>query len=343
MASRPAIGRVPVAAVGTVVLMGAICAVALRCHDDSAPAAPRAALEQGTEDDTVHLSVRLGWLVNANSAGQLVAQVRGFYREEGLEVEFHEGGLVDPSVKTVSSGVDDIGFANAPDLVINARSNGAPLRIVAVIHREAYHAFFVRADSKIVHPRDWVGHSVGVKVGSPTYTLYLALVNKFNIDRAAIREVPLGFDLRPFLVGDIDVYPGALTNEYVTLSLQGLDVQALRPGDFGIPTMGNVVFATEAMCRDRPDVIRRFVRATMRGWEWCREPSHRELVLDYLQERNPAIVRAQEDLALDAALPLVGDGSIDTNRMEAIVGTLAEYRLLPRDVPIDALCWEAIE
>jgi ABC-type nitrate/sulfonate/bicarbonate transport system substrate-binding protein len=304
-------------------------------HVSLGPAKPPQVNQQST--GLIKLNVRLGWLVNANSAGQIVALGRGFYRDEGLDVTFHEGGIGDPSVKTVAGGADDLGFANGPDLVISARAAGAPLKILAVIHREGYHGFFVREDSGIATPHDWIGRRVGVKIGSPTYLYYLAILNKLGIDRASIHEVPLGYDVRPFLTKDVDVLPGAKNNEAIALEAQGIRLRILSPADYGIPTMGNVLFTREAVLHEHEESVRRFVRATMRGWVWCQALENREAAIDYLVAYNAGIDRLKERRALEETLVLVGDGSIDRNKLSEIINNQRRYAGLARPVSVEEI------
>jgi NitT/TauT family transport system substrate-binding protein len=285
----------------------------------------------------IKLNVRLGWLVNANSAGQIIALARGFYREEGLDVTFHEGGIADSSVKTVACGADDLGFANGPDLVISARAAGAPLKILAVIQRESYHGFFVREDSNIATPHDWIGRRVGVKMGSPTYLYYLAILNKFGIYRASIQEVPLGYDVGPFLTRDVEVLPGAKNNEAITLEAQGIRLRTFSPADYGIPTMGNVLFTTEAMLHEHEETVRRFTFATMRGWLWCQAPENRDAAIEYLLAYNSKIERSKERRALDETLTLVGDGFVDKVKLADIIDNQIRYGYLARRVTVEEL------
>jgi NitT/TauT family transport system substrate-binding protein len=296
-------------------------------------------LESGKQEaiGLMKVNVGLGWLINANSAGQIAAQAQGFYRQEGLDVTFHEGGIANPSVKTVAAGADDLGFANGPDLIIAARASGVPLQILAVIHREGYHGFFVREDSGILTPYDWRGRRVGVKIGSPTYLYYQAILNRLGIDRAAIQEVPLGYDLHPFLVKEVDVLPGAKNNEAIALEAQGIRLRCISPSDYGIPTMGNVLFTTEQMLREHADMVRRFVRATMRGWAWCRVPENRNSTIDYLIARNPALDRVKERRALAETLPLIGEGDIDREKLADIIDNQFRYGDLARRVTVEEI------
>lgn len=291
-----------------------------------------------------HLQVRLGWQVNANSAGQIAALERGFYSEEGLDIELLPGGLTNPSVRTVAAGTDDLGFANGADLVISARAAGAPLRIVAAIQQRSYHAFMARAGSGITSPKDWEGKKVGVKYASPTYLLYQVLLRMEDVDRDRIEEVPLEYAIQPFLRGTIDVYPGALTNEAIAIERLGVELSVIHPADFGVDTYGNVLFTSERMLQDRPEVVEGFVRATLRGWRWALKPENAELTVDYLERHASNLDRAKELQALTLNRELVapgGDdsaiGRIDERKLRAIVGYMREFEVIERTVDVDSL------
>jgi NitT/TauT family transport system substrate-binding protein len=294
----------------------------------------------------VRLNVRLGWELNANSAGQIVALEKGFYRDAGLDVTLNPGGLESPSVKTVAGGADDIGFANGPDLVINARAAGAPLKIVAVIQQESYHGFFVKDSSPIRTPKDWEGKTMGVKYASPTFILYQVILNKLGVDRSKIKEVPLKYGLEPFLEDKIDIYPGAFTNEAISVRLMGVKIREFHPSDYGIETCGNVIFTTEKMINDRPDVLRKFVEATLKGWAWCLRPENQEKTLDYLQQHTEHLQREKEKLSLQANIDLVNPpnkhipyiGYIDSTKFVDIIDYMEKFGVFKDGIRFNDIC-----
>lgn len=263
--------------------------------------------------------VRLGWQINANSAGQLAALDNGFFREEGLDVDIQSGGLDNPSVKTLAAGSDDIGFANGPDLVISARAAGIPLKIVAVVQQRSYHAFFVREESGIFTPKDWEGRRVGVKYSSPTYLLYQMLLNRLGVDRSKIKEIPLEYSLQSFLDGKIDVYPGATTNEAISLEMVGLKLRTIHPSTYGVNTCGNVIFTTDKMIAERPEVVRRFVRAVLRGWEWSLKPENQAAAVGILLKHSDRLKQEKEARALAMNSALILPGEITARSVDSLV------------------------
>ena len=259
-------------------------------------------------------------------------------------------------------GEDEIGFANAPDLVINARAAGAPIKIIAVIQQISYHGFWVKVDSPIHSPKDWEGKRVGVKYASPTYLIYQVLCKKLGIDRKKITEVPLNYGLQPFLDGEIDVYPGAFTNEAISIELMGIGVRRFYPQNYGIETCSNVIFTTEDMIKNKPHLVKKFVQATIKGWEWCLKPENAEESIDFLikhsnhlqkdkertaLELNRLLVnpREKEKLALKLNISLVKGshytipyiGWINKGKFRAIIGYMKEFGVLKEDIRVDDL------
>lgn len=288
------------------------------------------------EDPYSRLSVRLGWQVNANSAGQIAALENGFYKAEGLEVALLPGGLDSPSIATVASGKDQIGFANGPDLVINARASGAPLKIIAIIQQNSYHGFFVKATSNIHSPKDWEGKTVGVKYASPTFLIYQILIKKLNVDRSRIEEIPLKYSLQSFLEGDVEVYPGAFTNEAISVEMLGIPIRRIIPSDYGVETCGNVIFSSEIFLKTHPEAARKFVRATIKGWEWCLDPANHNRAVDMMQKhveelnREKELRSLQENILLvkppDSDIPQIG--WINEAKLTKIVDYMSQFGLL---------------
>lgn len=286
--------------------------------------------------DQPQINVRLGWTVNANSAGPIVADALGFYASAGLDVEINPGGLNSPALNSVVGGVDDIGFSNGIDPVLKAQAAGADLRILAAFHQQSYHGFFVRQGMGLASPADWVGRRVGVKYASPTYILYEAMLAREGIERSSIKEFPLGHDPLLFLQGEIDVYPGATTNEGIFFEMEGVPVEEVLPGEFGIETYGTVCFVTEKFYAQNRDLLTSFVEATVEGWIWASKPENEEQVLEYLLQRDPKLNREKERLALRRTLKfvLVEDasiGEISSSKVEEIVNYLLRAEAIELD------------
>lgn len=129
--------------------------------------------EAGTRHERI--SVRLKWLLNASFVDHVVAQERGFFQSEHLEVRIQPGGFELDPIRLVASGEDTFGLAGA-DGIILARSRGVPVVAIGVVHQTTPATFIVKTSSGIVSPRDFAGHRVATKPGTDVDTFYRAML-----------------------------------------------------------------------------------------------------------------------------------------------------------------------
>jgi NitT/TauT family transport system substrate-binding protein len=211
------------------------------------------------------VTVRLKWLNQAQFAGFYTAQDKGFYKDAGLAVNIQPGGPDFPAVQMVTGGSEQFGVTGA-DQVLIARSKGVPVVALAVIYRRNPFVLFSLAKSGIKTPADYVGKKVGVKLGGNEELIYRAVLAKAEIDKSKLTEIPVKFDITPLLTGTVDVWPGYLINEVLAAKEKGFDVNIVYPSDAGIELYADTLFTTEKMLHDKPDVVRNFVAATIKGW-----------------------------------------------------------------------------
>lgn len=214
-------------------------------------------------DDQV--TVRLKWFNQAQFAGFYEAQDKGYYKAAGLDVNIQPGGPDFPAVQMVAGGNEQFGVTAAEDILI-ARSKGVPVVALGVIYRRDPFVLFSLAKSGIKTPGDFAGKKVGFKVGGNEELIYRAVMAKAGVDTSKFEEVPVKFDIAPLLTGAIDVWPGYTINEVLAASEQGFPVNIIYPADYGIDLYADTLFTTEAMIKDHPDTVRKFVEATMHGW-----------------------------------------------------------------------------
>ena len=211
------------------------------------------------------VTVRLKWFNQAQFAGFYVAKEKGYYTSSGLNVDIQAGGPDFPAVQMVAGGNEQFGVTGADQILI-ARSKGVPVVALAAIFRRNPFVLFSLAKSGIKTPTDYVGKNIGVKIGGNEELIYRAVIAKAAVDKSKLNEVPVKFDISPLLAGTIDVWPGYLINEVLAAKEKGFDVNVVSPTDYGIDLYADTLFTTEKMLTERPDVVRKFVTATLKGW-----------------------------------------------------------------------------
>ncbi len=89
-----------------------------------------------------------------------------------------------------------------------------------------------------------------------------------QVDRSQITEVPVEFNLEPFLSRRVDVWPVYVTDQPNVAREQGADVRVIVARDFGVTVMGDGLITTEAFLAANPNTTQAFIDATLKGWEY---------------------------------------------------------------------------
>lgn len=261
------------------------------------------------------ITLKFNWLHGTNFVGFYVAQVNGYYAEEGLDVTLIELGDVQ-EFETNAAQVEqrEIDFGIGAFDLVNAQTNGKKLTAIANFYKFSPATFFARTDTGIQTPADLEGFSVAVK-GKPWENLLIRFLDQGNLTLDDVVAVESGFDMTPFFEGEVDVWAGYLTDEAVHARMAGLDIITLPLYEYGISEYAVTIYTSHEMLED-PETVEGFIRATVRGWQWAINNSSE--AIDIMLELHPEL---DEDpdfylASFEASIPLmipsgVALGSID--------------------------------
>jgi len=269
--------------------------------------------------------IRLMWLNQAQFAGFYFADRAGYYKDEGLNVSLEPGGMDFPAVKMVASGSDTFGVCGAEQILL-ARAHGIPVVAVAVIFRRSPFVLFARKDSGITKPADFIGKKAGVKFGDSGELVYRAVLKGAGVDSSKIEEVPVKFDLTPFLNKKIDVMTGYVINETIACEEQGQPVNFIWPDEYGVKFYGDTLFTTEDTIKKDPQLVRSVVKATVHGWQDAMEKPSQAIM--YTLETGGKLNEQHEIKMLKAAIPLLKPDKNPIGYMEPAVWQSMEQLLL---------------
>jgi len=248
--------------------------------------------------------LQLRWTHNAQFAGFYAADQNGYYAEEGLQVSFVEGGAEVDLFKGVLEGTAQFGIHGA-DALLAARAQGKPVQAVAVIYRRSPTVFIALARSGIERPQDLVGQTIQVGSGSGHIVLH-AMLGRLGIDLEQVTEVPLTGDLDPLLSGEVQVISGFLMDQPLRIEAAGEKANLIYPDDYGIHFYGDTLWTTDEFADANPDVVGRFLRASLQGWAWAVEnpiEAGRRV-----GQYRPEAELDQEAAKMTASIPLVNTG-----------------------------------
>ena len=231
----------------------------------------------GNDKPLEKVILQLTWYHEFQFAGYYAAQLKGFYQEEGLEVEIRERkpGLL--PVDAVLSG--DADFGNATSDIMLLRMQGKPVVALAVIMQHSPWVLLVRADSGITVPEDLIGKTVSMDMSYRDVEIEAMFKNE-NISTGNMTVVRKEPGVENLINGTVDARVSYMTSQPFDLQKQGFEARVLRPINYGIDFYGDTLFTTERQIRDHPQRVAAFRRASLRGWQYAME--HPEELIDYI-------------------------------------------------------------
>lgn len=215
------------------------------------------------------VSFRLNYVANAEHAPYYVGVKKGFYKDEGLQVTITPGTGSNDTVKLVGAGNDMFGVAVA-DAVLIGRGRGVPVVSTAVLLQQSPNVLASLTAKNITKPEDLLGKKVGVSSRSTVFAFWKAFVKATKLDESKIDFSDLGTTASsPVLIaGTIDATITLATNEIIAMREDGIKLNTLDLGKYGVHSYGQVLFANETLAQKDPALVKAFTRATLKAWEY---------------------------------------------------------------------------
>jgi len=283
------------------------------------------------------VTVQLKWIHQAQFAGFYVAEYQGFYEQEGLHVVFVPGGVGVDIFGAVTSGDADFSVVGA-DALLQRRSEGAPITAIATTYRVNPVVFVAFTDSGIESPYDFPGRSIAM---SPGYDMAVlrAMLRNVGVDIETMEIIPYTYNDQAFIDGEIDITisfaAGSLPALRANIGDRRLNV--IWPNDYGVHFYSDTIIATDALVIGDPDLVLRFLRATLRGHQFML--ANPETAIDATMPYAPVKDAAVQMQMLEASIPLIYTGEDQIGWMrsdvwEGMYRILSEYQILaaPFDV-----------
>ncbi len=280
------------------------------------------------------VTVQLKFLHDAQFGGFYAADQKGYYAAEGLAVTLLPGATDIDVLKSVVDGKAQFGVAGAVEL-IPARAEGKPVRAIASIYRRNPTVFFALANTGITRPQDFVGKKIRAISDQPL--ILHAMMARLGIRPDQYTEVNLPSDVALFVSGEVPVWGAYITSFVLTVQQAGYKVNIIYPDDYGVHFYGDTIFATDDSIAKNPDLVRRFLRATFKGWTYAVEnpATIGAMVVKYNPDRDAAL----ENAKMTASIPLVdtGEDTIGWMKPEVWAGmeqTLREQGVLTKPMDV---------
>lgn len=284
--------------------------------------------QPGNQESLTEVSVRLKWVHQVQFAGLYIADQTGLYARENLKVQIDPVDFANTSIDQVVSGKNTFGVASADEVLV-ARSQGKPVKAVAVIYRISPLIFMSVDGMQLRQPEDLIGKKLSISAGQGTWTLK-AMLSRAGIDEGLVElEQASTFDTLECLES-ADVCDAYYIDGLLRADMQNRNPSVLWPGDFGVPFYADVLFTTDDLIAKDPDLVQRFVRATVLGWQQAIE-SPQEAVNATLAV-DPELDPDFQLRAMQASIPLVDTGLVQIGSMDSDIWQLMYEILLEQNV-----------
>jgi NitT/TauT family transport system substrate-binding protein len=290
----------------------------------------------------------LDWIVNGTHAGYIVALDKGYYAENNLAVTIARGYGSGDTIKRLAAGRATFAVADMGALVGARANEDVPIKALAAVYGKAALGLLYLRESGIRAPKDLEGRTLGRSAAGATVLMLPGFFKVNGIDRQKIKEVII--DATSFLPMLLSRKVDAVTEQRIHLprfqkaaQKQGLHVEAITFSDFGLVAYGNVLMTTDALIQQNPDLVRRFVHATLKGLAFAFDkPDEAVAILQkHHREVDPEFSKDEllttRELAWSDEARAKGLGTMSPEKMTATRDVVTAALSLKRVVPVDEL------
>jgi NitT/TauT family transport system substrate-binding protein len=238
----------------------AVLAVMLGLAASVMTAAPAGAQEKVT--------FRMNWYWGGIHAPFALAKERGYFEQAGVNVEILEGRGSATTVQLVGTKSDTFGWADGVTLTQNA-VKGVPVKAVATILNVLPYAVVSLEEKNIRTVKDLEGKTLAITPGDGLTQTWPAVVaaNKLNPDSIKLLHLDPKAKIPAVTEKRADALLGGADDQPIAMEVKGFKTRVLKFSDLGVPTVGFTILAHQDTIKERPDLVRKVVAASVRGFE----------------------------------------------------------------------------
>jgi len=281
----------------------------------------------------------LQWAVQAQSAGYLVAQDKGYYRERGISLTVLSGGGSRSSPRFLEEGKAT--FSVMPlSTALKYSSEGKPFVNIGQILQRSGLMFIARKSSGIRKPADMMDRAVGLWDGNSRIEAELFL----KMNKLKVRVIPQSFTVNLFLFNGLDLASATVYNEYHTIINSGFNKDELVTfmfSDYGLDFPQDGIYVLDNTYRRDSELCGAFTNASIRGWEYSFEHPDEavDIVMKHMEKEHLPASRVHQKWMLERIKALSVEegicqltGELSGERYRRLAGLMKEYGMI-RAVP----------
>jgi NitT/TauT family transport system substrate-binding protein len=279
----------------------------------------------------------LSWALQGVDAPLLVAIDKGYFQQEGLNVEFARGSGSADAVTKIASGQYDIGFGDINSMMqFNSENPDQQVVAVYMLYNELPMGVVLLRESGVTTPQDLVGKEIAAPAGSASRKFFPLFAESAGIDPDAVKWASVDTKLMPplLLQKEVDGLSGFITSQVADLitqeNLELEDLTIFPYGEYGLELYGNAVMVRKEFAEQNPERIQAFLRAFNKGLkDTLNDPDGS---VERMAKYDPVFDVSVEQVRLKLAMELwstpetdqIGLGAVDMKRMETAIQKVAQ-------------------
>jgi ABC-type nitrate/sulfonate/bicarbonate transport system substrate-binding protein len=242
-------------------MFGGVLAACGDDDDDESSAA------SGGEREVEKLDFQIRWLKEVSFAGWYAGIEFGWFEDEGIDLNIIPGGPNLDVQQIIAGGGAPVG-AGFPDQIIRGRvEQDIPFVIFGALYQVSPAVFMSLAEKNLTEPADMVDARIATTAGGRP--VVSALLRSAGLPDDQWEYVPSGFDPTPIIEDKADFFHGFRTGQGVALELEGMEMNYVTMSQFDYNPYEAPVFVLEDTLTDQEDLLVRFMRGSIKGWEWA--------------------------------------------------------------------------
>ena len=270
-----------------------------------------AAPEKGGKEEKLEtVDVVLDWYPNAVHAFIYEAIDKGYFADEGLQVNIlFPSNSTDPLTMT-AAGKADIGFYYQEDTIIAKANEGVPVKVLGAVVREPLSIMASLAEKNIKTPEDLIGKTIGYSGTRFSEVAVNQLLQSVGATLDDVEMIDVGFDLMSSMTtGNVDATEGCFINhEIPALEEEGFPMNYMKLTDYGVPNYYALMLVTgESQLEKNRDKYTRFLRACEKGFDDMQaDPDGAlQLMMNNQNTENFPLTESVEKKSFDVLLPIM--------------------------------------
>jgi len=318
------------------VLRSALLALAAAFAFSALSALPAAA-------QTTKLKLVLNWKYQGPQGMFFVADDKGYFKQEGLEVTLDQGNGSGAAVPLVANGTYDVGFGDINALIELAakKPEDAPIAVYVMFNQPPF-TVAVKSGSPIKTPKDFEGKTLGGAANDGALKLFPALCKLAKIDCAKVKITNMQPNLREQMLmqGQVDGVFGYVNTIRFSAKLMGVEegqIRFINYGDYGMDLYSNAIIVSKKLVKENPKAVAGLVRAINRGLVDSLKDidasvaavAKREALIKIPVEKERFIQTLKDEMN-HPEIARIGLGNVDQVRLKKSIDILVEANGLPR-------------